>query len=332
MTAGNYILADGRWSGAHGIGRFSTEVLSRLQNADVFTNGPKPLSLQNLVWQPYQLYKQKVLHKVFFTPGFNPVLSSPLPFVFTIHDLIHLYAPGKGKLVNNLFYEILMKPAIRQAYKIITVSEFSKKTIIDWSGVDDSKIVVVKNGISENLTLNGERHQPGYPYLLHVGNTKAHKNVTRLIQAFTNAKIDAGIKLILTGVRTPELSEQISTLNLESRIVFSGKITEEELAKYYRGAVALTFPSLYEGFGLPPLEAMACGTPVLTSNITSLPEVTGDAALLIDPYYVDSISNGIEQIVNDASLRAELISKGLQHIKLFSWDNTTEEIQKILHI
>jgi glycosyltransferase involved in cell wall biosynthesis len=191
--------------------------------------------------------------------------------------------------------------------------------------------MVVPCGISQHLTPDGNCYSPGYPYLLHVGNTKAHKNISRLIEAFAQANIDTPIHLILTGKCTLPLTQLIKKYRLENRVIFSGNLSEKELVEYYRGALALTFPSLYEGFGLPPLEAMACGTPVLTSNITSLPETVGDAAVLIDPYNIDSIKTGIEQITQDTLLRKNLIEKGHERITLFSWDKTAAAVQTILN-
>lgn len=327
----NFILADGRWTGANGIGRFSKEVLTRLQNTEILAHGPKPLSPKNFVWLPYELHKRKNQHKVFFMPGFNPVLHSPIPFVFTICDLIHLQFPGKAKFAKQLYYDLFIKPGTYRAHKILTISEYSKKTIMEWANVPAEKIAMVSCGISADLTPYGEQYQPGFPYLLHVGNTKSHKNVARLLQAFAVAKMDSGIRIILTGEKTSELSEVIMKHHLEKRVIFSGLISEKQLAEYYRGALAVTFPSLYEGFGLPVLEAMACGTPALTSDATSLPEVAGDAAVLINPYEIDSIAQGIEKIISDSSLRNDLIKKGLERVKLFSWDKTASVVQDTLN-
>ncbi|HSW93276.1 MAG TPA: glycosyltransferase family 1 protein [Gammaproteobacteria bacterium] len=325
------ILADGRWSGQHGIGRFSTEILSRLHHTDILTDGPKPLSLQNLVWQARALSRVKKKYRLFFTPGFNPVLSSPMPFVITLHDLIHLFAPGNGELYKKIYYRFLIKPTVMRARHIITISDYSKKNILEWVDVPAEKIVNVSCGISTHLTAEGIKHSPGYPYLLHVGNTeKKHKNVLRLLQAFSMAKTDPALRLIFTGEFSPELNQWVRTHHLENRIVVQKQLPEKTLADYYRGAWAVVFPSLYEGFGLPVAEGMASGVPVLTSNVTSLPEVAGDAALLVDPYDVDAIRAGIEKIVSDTALRTQLVQRGLARARLFSWEKTAQMVQKVL--
>jgi glycosyltransferase involved in cell wall biosynthesis len=326
----NLILADGRWSGAYGIGRFSTEILSRLHNVDIFKQGPRPLAVKNFFWQAYQLQKKKNSHRIFFTPGFNPVNYSPIPFIVTICDLIHLYAPGKAKLAKKIFYQLFMKPSAQKAYKVLTLSEFSKQSIVEWANIPAEKVVVVYSGISQHFTPAGSKYQADYPYLLHVGNTKPHKNIERFIQAFAIAKIDPAFKLLLTGELTPALAKVIYQHHLTNRIVFTGTLSEEVLGNYYRGATALVFPSLYEGFGLPVLEAMGCGIPVLTANTTSLPEVAGNAALLINPLEIEAIAQGIEKIIYAEDLRKNLVEKGFQRTKLFSWDKTASKVQTIL--
>ncbi len=331
MDQNHFIIADGRWSGQHGIGRFSTEILARLQHADVITEGPHPLSLQNFFWQTRQFSHYKKKYNIFFTPGFNPILFAGMPFVFTIHDLIHLYAPGNGQLSKKIYYHTLLKPAIYQAHKIITVSEFSKKIILEWATIPAEKVVNVSCGISQTFTATGAKHQPGYPYLLHVGNnSKTHKNVARLLQAFALAKIDPQTRLVFTSPAAPELLNIIQKNHLENRVIFNSGLSETTLAEYYRGADAVVFPSLYEGFGLPVLEGMASGVPVLTSNVTSLPEVASDAAVLIDPFEVDSLTHGIERITVDTVLRGDLIQKGLLRAKEFSWDKSAAQVQTAL--
>ncbi len=327
----NFILTDGRWQGTHGIGRFSAEVLSRLTHTDILTTGPRPLSLTNLYWQPYHLFKNKNSYRVLFNPGFNPILASPIPFVFTIHDLIHLNTTDTTSPLKKIYYELFIKNSAKKAYKILTVSEYSKKKIIEWTQINEEKIIVVGNGISSVFTATGTKHQPGYPYLLHVGNTKAHKNVARLILAFAAAKIDTSLRLILTGNITPAIDQIINQHELKNRIIFSGQLSDEKLAEYYRGAQAFLLPSLHEGFGIPVIEAMACGIPTLVANTTSLPEIAGNAAIYIDPYSIESIKQGIEKISTDEKLRDDLTKKGFAQIKLFSWDITANKIQTVLN-
>jgi len=325
----NYILADGRWHGQHGIGRFSTEVLARLRHTDILNEGPNPLSLKNLVWQSWLLTRKRQ-HRVFFSPGFNPVLLSNIPFVFTIHDLIHLHIPGNAKTGKKLFYEMFIKPSAKKASKILTVSDYSRQDILNWTGLPAEQVVVVGNGISAAFTPDGPRYEPGFPYLLHIGNAKDHKNVARLVEAFAMANIDKNIRLICTGNLTGQILAIIRKRGLENRVISHTNLSEQQLSSYYRGALGVTFPSLFEGFGLPVLEGMASGVPVLTSDTTALPEVAGDAAILVDPYQVEAIAYGLEKLTNDASLRSRLIEKGLERAKLFSWDETARQIQQIL--
>lgn len=324
------ILADGRWQGPHGIGRFSTEVLTRLTQTDILTSGPHPLSIKNLYWQRQLLLNDKT-HKVFFTPGFNPALTTHIPAIFTIHDLIHLNVPGQTSLLKKLFYQHFIKPAAKKAQGIVTVSHFSKKTILEWINIPEEKITVSYPGVSTVFKPEGTPFQAGFPYLLHVGNTKNHKNVARLIEAFAKSKIDSHIKLICTGALSEDVQLAIQKHRLEERVLSKNNLSEEELAALYRGALGIVFPSLYEGFGLPVVEGMASGVPVLTSNLTSLPEIANNCAILIDPYNVDALTNGIEELVNNSQLRQDLIARGLVQAKQFTWDKTAASIQQLLN-
>jgi len=327
----NPILADGRWLGQNGIGRFSKEILTRLHHIDILQTGPKPLSGKNLFWQMRFLNHVKKKYKIYFSPGFNPVISSPMPYVFTLCDLIHLQMPGSYRLAKKMYYELLIKPATKKSATILTISEYSKNKIVEWTQLPDNKVINVGCGISSTMTHRGKRHLPGYPYFLHVGNTKYHKNIPGLLHAFAQAKIDPLFKLILTGSPTTDSIAFIQKNKLDNRIIFNPFLSEDTLAEYYRGATAVILPSFYEGFGLPILEAMACGTPVITSNITAMPEVAGNAAMIIDPYRNDSLQFAIEQMVDNPIARITWIGKGFEQIKLFSWEKTAEEVQTILN-
>jgi len=331
LKENNYILADGRWQGNHGIGRFSTEVLARLKQTDVLTSGPGPLSAQNLIWQSWLLTRQRQ-HRIYFSPGFNPVLLANIPFAFTIHDLIHLHIPGKAGLAKKLFYNMLIKPSAQRASMIFTVSEYSRQDILEWTGLPSERVLVVGNGISAAFSADGPSYDPGFPYLLHVGNTKGHKNVGRLVEAFAQANIDKNIRLICTGNLSGQILAIIRKRGLENRVISHTNLSETQLSSYYRGALGVTFPSLFEGFGLPVLEAMASGVPVLTSDVTALPEVAGDAAILVDPYQVDAIAYGLEKLANDQALRERLIAAGKERAQNFSWDATANRIQQALTI
>lgn len=324
------ILADGRWQGQHGIGRFSTEVLARLTNADTFVHGPKPLSLQNIFWQKKFLAKNPN-YKLFFSPGFNPALSPKIPFTFTIHDLIHLTFPGKAAALKKSFYEYMIKPAAKNAHAIFTVSNYSKNDILNWVNIPEDRVVVVGNGISEAFEPEGIHYRMNSPYLLHVGNMKEHKNVPRLLEAFAQARIDKKIKLVFTSDLSTAARNIVDQYQLGKRVSCITNMPEHQLADLYRGALGITVPSLHEGFGLPVIEGMACGVPVLTSNITSLPEIAGDAALFVDPNEMLSIANGIEALVQDERLRHTLIAKGFKQAALFSWDKTATKIQETLN-
>jgi glycosyltransferase involved in cell wall biosynthesis len=170
--------------------------------------------------------------------------------------------------------------------------------------------------------------------VLYVGNIKPHKNIERIIDAFGRARRDGpdGLKLVIVGdevSRYPSLRQMVHRHKLDKAVRFLGFQPQETLASFYRLASVFVFPSLYEGFGLPPLEAMACGTPVVTSNVSSLPEVAGDAALLVDPYDVDAIAEAIRQALGDQELRGRLIARGQTRARQFSWADSVGQIHGI---
>ncbi len=184
------------------------------------------------------------------------------------------------------------------------------------------------------MDLVRQRYQLDHPFVLYVGNIKPHKNIERLIDAFGRARSQCpdDLKLVIIGdeiSKYPGLRQSVHKHKLDKHVRFLGFQPMETLAAFYRLARAFVFPSLYEGFGLPPLEAMACGSPVVTSNVSSLPEVAGGAALLVDPYDADAIAGGIVQAVTDETLRADLITRGLERARSFSWPQSVKKIHEI---
>lgn len=325
----SHIYYDHRWIGSHGIGRFANE----LDKGFSFQRLPIDSSPSSPV-DPIRLLYAMLLHipkvNCVFSPGYNAPLFVVCPYVFTIHDLNHIDRLENKSFFKDIYYHFVMRRACHKAFRILTVSEFSRKRIIDWAGVEPSRVINVGNGVDESYHPDVQPYAPGYDYLLCVSNRKAHKNEPRVLEAFARADIDPAIHLIFTGLANETLLNLCRHYGVEERVVFVGRIPENDLPSLYRGAVALVFPSLYEGFGLPVIEAMACGTPVLTSNTTSLPEVAGNAALLVDPLSVDEISEGIEQICTNNDLRETLQQKGLLQAAQYSWSKVVDKVGVVL--
>jgi len=218
----------------------------------------------------------------------------------------------------------------------LTVSEASKRDILRFFGVPPEKIVVVYNAIddhfweepaADDVARVRERYQLDHKFVLYVGNIKPHKNLVRIIEAFDQVRGTIGeeLKLLIIGdeiSKLPALRLAVHRHKLHKHVRFLGYLPDRTLAILYRLASVFVFPSLYEGFGLPPLEAMASGTPVVTSNVSSMPEVAGDAALLVDPYDVGAIACAIGRVLTDPALAAELRRKGLARAREFSWERS----------
>ncbi len=294
---------------------------------------------------PQALLKDKV--RLFFSPYEKAPLWSPVKTIITIHDLLFLYFPGqeyKSKKIYNFIYRKIRKISARQADRIITVSEFSKSDIIATYKIDPSKIRVIPNGVSpafhphiDDQTVQAIRtkYRIKDEFFLYVGNFKPHKNVHMLIRAYAQLADDiiSQYQLVLCGKRdryTDTLEDEVSDRNLDHRVIFTDMVPDEELPVLYNGAQLFIFPSLYEGSGFPPLEAMACGTPVIASNRTSLPEVVADAGVLVDPTEAGNITRAIEELLADQNLYQKFQEKGLARAKQFSTANSARLIMETL--
>jgi glycosyltransferase involved in cell wall biosynthesis len=303
---------------------------------------PSPnYSLREQIHVPWVLRRERP--DVYHAPHYVLPAAVRCRSVVTIHDCIHLMFPQY--LPNRMAYAYArasMWAAARRSDRILTVSEASKRDILSLFNVKPEKIVVVYNAIDEHFSATPseehvarirERYQLDHKFVLYVGNIKPHKNLVRLIEAFSELRrTHDDLKLLIIGdeiSKLPALRRAVHRHKLHKYVRFLGYLKDDTLTVLYRLASVFVFPSLYEGFGLPPLEAMASGTPVVTSNVSSLPEVTGDAAVLVDPYDVDSIGDGMRRILDDPRLAEELRLKGLKRAREFSWARSVEKTQRV---
>ncbi|MCU1756083.1 glycosyltransferase family 4 protein [Pseudomonas helleri] len=322
------VIFDSRWIGSHGIGRFAKEVSERLKFTVNYSSTINPAGLFSAF--ALGLWATPKRGKSIFSPSYIPPVFSSLPFSFTIHDLNHIDVSHNSSLFKRIYYRTIILPAVKRAYRVLTVSEFSKKKIIDWSGCSPEKIKVVGNGVSEAFNYSAQPICPGYSYIFCCSNRKGHKNEVRLLHAFKKSTLYQEMKLVFTGKPDAEILEAISNLQLEDHVIFTGKVSENDLASWYKGAIMTAFPSLYEGFGLPLIESMACGTPVIASNTTSLPEIGGDAAYYVNPLNVDDIAVGLMHVAKNESLRNQMCEKGLLRAQQFTWDRTANLVSNAL--
>ncbi len=249
--------------------------------------------------------------------------------IVTIHDLAFLRYPECFSTSFVKWYSFLIPRVVENSVKILTVSYFSKKEIIRFLGIPPKKIVVIYNAVSEKFFYDPAVKKENI--ILAVGSLDPRKNLVRLVTAFKQLNL-RDYTLFIVGqqnkiFRNYELKSLIKSL---PNVKLTGYLTDNELVKLYQKAKLFVYPSIYEGFGLPPLEAMACGTPVVVSNVASLPEVCGDAAYYINPYDIESIANGIYTVIQDELLQKELIRMGIKRVKVFDWDRSVERLMKVI--
>lgn len=316
------ILADSRWTGCHGIGRYADEILKHVQTDPVDSVGssssPKdPWFLR----QQIQKYKPDL----FYSPGYNPPVWTDTPFIFTVLDLMHLDIPEESSLAKKLYYQMIIKPAVHRAYRVMTISEYSKQRIVEWSGVNPDKVIVTYCGLdTDYFSHEGEAHHHKKPYFFYCGNQRAHKNLPRLLQAFSAMSDAFDVDLLLSGKKNDELFKQAQSLGIADRVIFTGFISEEDLPKYYRGAQAIVVPSTCEGFGFPALEGFSAGRVVVTSDITAIPEVVDDQAILVDPFSIDSITMGLRKALSKDLYSDAQVDARVKQAKKFPWSRVVE--------
>jgi glycosyltransferase involved in cell wall biosynthesis len=292
---------------------------------------------------------------VLFVPAHVLPLGAPLRRgtrrVVTIHDLGYLRFPEAHTRAHRLYLRLSTLWSARAATRLIAVSSTTRDDLIRLARVPATKIAVVHHGLSERfrpvedqalIDAAEERYGIRPPYFLYIGTVQPRKNLVRLIEAFAKAtqtndpnlqSAICNLQLVIVGKRgwlTESIERRAAELGIAERVRFTGYAADEDLPALLSGALAFIFPSLYEGFGMPVLEAMACGAPVLASNTSSLPEVAGDAALLADPTDSAALADGLARLAADAGLRAELRARGLARAAAFTWDRCAEETLAVL--
>lgn len=294
-----------------------------------------------IVWFEWSVTRalKKIKPDIFLSPDGYLSLHTKVPSIAVFHDLNFEHFPKDIPKLVRWHYCYFFPRFARKAARIATVSEYSKQDIVEQYAIDPAKIDVVYNGANERFTPVSEEVQAqireeytqGAPYFLFVGALHPRKNLVRLFQAFDRYKEKTGskVKLLIVGekmFRTQSIEKTYDAMKYRDEVVFCGRVSNDALYKIMASALALTYVSYFEGFGIPIVEAFRSATAVITSNCTSMPEVAGDAALLCDPYNVDSIAEAMEQITYDDKLREELIKKGLERSRIFSWDAAAERL------
>jgi len=276
---------------------------------------------------------------IFLSPDGFLSLATNVKSVGVIHDLNFEHFPEDIPFFMRKYYSLMFPKFAKKASRIATVSEYSKSDIINTYHVDPSKIDVVFNGAgsifiplaSENQQQFRDKYSQGCEYFFFIGTLHPRKNLVNLFKAFDQFKKNdpKGIKLLLAGARmwwTEEIRLAYEAMEYRDSVIFTGRVSDEQLASLMASALALTYVSYFEGFGIPILEAFHCDTPVITSNVTSMPEVSGNAAILTDPFSVSSIADAMTKMASDTDFRQKLIASGQEQRKKFSWEQTAEKL------
>lgn len=269
-----------------------------------------------------------------------------IPYIITVHDLIRYFdLKGYGTYIHrpNLrdkFYLSLDYKGIKKAARIIAVSQATKNDLMHYLGIPDEQISVVYLGVDHTtFSPSSQASEFEHPYILFVGSEHPRKNLPTLLRAFKGLKEQPqfkDLKLVKVGKAggketdfRKQTIEVIDSLNLNGRVIFTEVVSKENLRAYYSNAKCLVLPSLYEGFGFPPLEAMACGCPVITSNSSSLPEVVGEAAIKVPPQDIEGLAEALKKVLTNKELRKSLIAKGKAQAVKFSWDQAAEKTLEV---
>ncbi|PSF38308.1 mannosyltransferase [Aphanothece hegewaldii CCALA 016] len=292
-------------------------------------------NIKRLLWTQFQLAKiyQTTQASLLFSPIPEAPIYTACRYIITVHDLIPLRFPQRKSLLT-LYFKFSFPRLLAQAEHILCNSQATADDLKNYFGISASKMTPTLLAYDQNHFYPYPNSDHSIPYFLYIGRPDPHKNLYRLITAFANLPNYQTYQLWIAGKSdpryTPILKQQVSELGITEQVKFLDYVSYDALPKLLNNALALVFPSLWEGFGLPVLEAMACGTPVITSNLSSLSEVSGNAALLINPYQTTEITDAMNQIATDEKVRSQLQTFGLQRAKQFSWSKTAQETIEVL--
>ncbi|MCS7231963.1 MAG: glycosyltransferase family 1 protein [Elusimicrobiota bacterium] len=335
-----------------GIGFYTKNLLQHLKSIDS-ENEYIPIfdkffqgnlsTYKRVVWEqiilPSKLYTEKI--DILHIPGFSPPLIKNCRLALTLHDLIGVRIPENNlSLFSRLYWGKYLPILAKTVDIIITVSQHSKYDIMELLKIDEKNIVVIYLAAGKEFrVINDEEGIKNVkikyniaenPYVLYVGNIEYRKNLFRLVKVWESLSIP--YKLVIVGSKTKfseMLMKYIVEKNLKKRIVLTGYVPINDLVLLYNGASLFVYPSLYEGFGLPVIEAMSCGVPVVTSNTSALPEVVGDAGIMVNPLNSEELQSAIIKVLTDNVLHRNLRKKGLERAKMFSWEKTAKETLKV---
>ena len=345
-----HLTIDSRMSSSSGIGTYIQNILFAIPFKKKLIINDKKEDTENVQFcrvpfsSIYTISEQLLLPfyirntDIFWSPHYNipllPLRSKKR--VVTIHDVFHLAYRKDLSLLQRIYSKVMINAAVRLSNIVFTVSNFSKNEIIKYTGCESQKIYVVYNGVSPDYNSGYDFKQINQDYILYVGNIKPHKNLKNAIKAFQLIiEKFPTYKFYIVGKKDGFITEGLTEINsiieeLGEKLFFTGWVKEEELKNYYANAKLFIFPSLYEGFGIPPLEAMACGCPTLVSNAACIPEICGNASIYFNPKDSLEIADKITILLLDEKLRKEVIGKGFDRVKLFNWQQSIEKTTTVL--